>query len=264
MTARIAAHVAALYRHPIKGFTPEPLEAVVLEAGGWFPGDRMWAVENGVSGFDPAVPAHLPKQKFTVLMRQAILARVRTRWDEAANVLHAGIDGETLAVRMDDAGDRAEFCERLAAFLGEEARGPLRLIDAGPRHRFMDSMRGRVSVLNLASVRDLEQRLGRPVDPLRFRANVWVEGWAPWVENGWGRPDAETAGPVLGLGAVTLHGDKPIVRCAATEVDPATGMRDMAVVKSLHDLYGHVLTGLYCSIETGGRIAVGDPVISPA
>ncbi len=102
------------------------------------------------------------------------------------------------------------------------------------------------------------------MDPLRFRANVWVEGWAPWVENGWGRPDVETVGPLLTLGTVTLRGDKPIVRCAATEVDPATGERDMAVVKSLHDLYGHVLTGLYCSIETGGRIAVGDPVISPA
>ncbi|MBJ7484555.1 MOSC domain-containing protein [Brevundimonas sp.] len=260
MTARIAA----LYRHPVKGFTPEALEAAVLEADGWFPGDRMWAVENGVSGFDPADPAHLPKQKFTVLMRQAILARVKTRWVETANVLHTEIDGETLGVRMDEPGDRAVFCDRLAAFLGEEARGPLRLIDAGPRHRFMDSMRGRVSVLNLASVRDLAERLGRPVDPLRFRANVWVEGWEPWVENGWGRPDAETAGPVLRLGDVTLRGDKPIVRCAATEVDPATGVRDMAVVKSLHDLYGHVLTGLYCSIETGGRIAVGDPVISPA
>jgi uncharacterized protein YcbX len=249
--------IAALYRHPVKGFTPEPLTEAVLPTGGWFPGDRMWAVENGPSGYDPATPEQIPKQRFTVLMRQAMLARVRTRWDEATNVLIADIDGEHLSVRLDDLDDRAAFEAGLAAFLGEEAKGPLKLIPAGPDHRFMDSSKGRVSILNLDSVRDLERRWGQTLDPLRFRANVWVEGWAPWVENDW-------AGDLLTIGEVALRGAKPIVRCAATEVDPRTGERDLAVVRALFDTYGHMLCGLYVSIETGGRIAVGDPVARPA
>lgn len=267
------ARVAGLYRHPVKGFTPEPLETVVLEAGGWFPGDRMWAMENGPTGYDPEAPEHLPKTRFTVLMRQAEVAKVRTRWDEATNRLSVSAEDDPgFDVRMDDAADRARFADWLAVRLGDEAPnrsggGPLKLIDAGPRHRFMDSTRGKVSVLNLASVRDLEQRLGRSVDPLRFRANLWVEGWAPWVENQWGGgADGGvilTLGPKLG-GDVTLRGDKPITRCAATEVDPATGERDLPVVKSLFDLYGHVLTGLYCSIEAGGRISRGDLITSDA
>lgn len=249
--------VAALYRHPVKGFTPEPLTEAVLKTGGWFPGDRMWAVENGPSGYDPSAPEQIPKQKFTVLMRQAILARVRTRWDEMANVLSAEIDGDQLTVRLDDPEDRAVFETRLADFLGEEAQGPLKLIDAGPDHRFMDSSKGRVSILNLSSVRDLERRWGQILDPLRFRANVWVEGWEPWVENDW-------AGEVLTIGETTLRGAKPIVRCAATEVDPETGERDLAVVRALFDAYGHMLCGLYVSIEEGGRIALDDPVARPA
>ncbi len=249
--------VAALYRHPVKGFTPEPLTEAVLSTGGWFPGDRMWAVENGPSGYDLSAPEQIPKQKFTVLMRQAILARVRTRWDEATNILIAEIDGDQLSVRLDDPDDRAAFEARLAAFLGEEARGPLKLIDAGPDHRFMDSSKGRVSILNLNSVRDLEKRWGQTLDPLRFRANIQVEGWEPWVENGW-------AGEVLTIGETILRGAKPIVRCAATEVDPQTGERDLAVVRALFDTYGHMLCGLYVSIEEGGRIALGDPVARPA
>ena len=257
------ARIVGLYRHPVKGFTPEPLDSVELVAGGWFPGDRMWAVENGPTGYDPEAPEHLPKTRFTVLMRQAQVAKVRTRWDEATNRLSVSAEDDPgFDVRMDDAADRARFTDWLALRLGDEAKGPLKLIDAGPRHRFMDSMRGRVSVLNLASVRDLEQRLGRPVDPLRFRANLWVEGWAPWVENQWG--GGSDGGAVLTVGDVTLRGDKPITRCAATEVDPATGERDLPVVKSLFDLYGHVLTGLYCSIETGGRISRGDLITSGA
>ncbi|MFY8164145.1 MAG: MOSC N-terminal beta barrel domain-containing protein, partial [Brevundimonas sp.] len=74
-----AGVVRALWRHPVKGFTPEPLESVDLPTGGWFPGDRMFAVEDGPSGFDRAAPEHLPKQRFTVLMRTAEVAGVQTR-----------------------------------------------------------------------------------------------------------------------------------------------------------------------------------------
>jgi uncharacterized protein YcbX len=249
----MSAIVTALYRHPVKGFTPEALGEAVLSAGGWFPGDRIWAVENGPSGFDPAAPEHIAKTRFTVLARQEALARVLTRWDETTSRLEVRLDGETQSVALDEPASRAAFTDRLAAFLGEDAQGPLRLIEAGPRHRFMDSHRGKVSVLNLASVRDLEARLGVVLDPLRFRANVWVEGWPAWIEN-------DMPGAGLTLGEAALRGDKPIVRCAATEVDPATGLRDIEVVRALWDQYGHRLCGLYCSIETGGRIRLGDPV----
>lgn len=249
--------VTALYRHPVKGFTPEALNEVLLEAGRWFPNDRMWAVENGPSGFDPEAPEPISKTRFTVLARQEALARIRTRWDDTTRTLQVAMEGQGLTVQMDDPISRSAFTAWLADVLGEAAKGPLRLIDAGPRHRFMDSHRGRVSVLNLASVRDLEARLGVPLDPLRFRANLWVEGWEPWVEN-------DLSGVALTIGEASLVGDKPIVRCAATEVDPATGVRDIEVVGALWEQYGHRLCGLYCSIQTGGRIALGDPVSRPA
>jgi len=245
--------VTALWRHPVKGFTPEPLEAVDLPTAGWFPGDRMFAVENGPSGFDRATPEHLPKQKFTVLMRIAEVAGVRTRWDEAARVLHvAAPDQAELAVAIDDPVSRAAFEAWLVAVLGDAATGPLKLVSAeGLDHRFMDHPLGRVSILNLASVRDFESRVGRPVDPLRFRANVWVEGWPAWVEN-------EGSDRDLNLGTARLTGVKPIVRCAATHVDPQTAARDFDLVPALFEQYGHRLCGLYATIASGGRVRVGD------
>jgi len=245
--------VTALWRHPVKGFTPEPLETAVLPTGGWFPGDRMFAVEDGPSGFDRAAPEHLPKQSFTVLMRTAEVAGVRTRWDEVPRLLHVAADGHPpLAVAIDDSGSRAGFEAWLAAVLGEAVSGPLRLVSAeGLDHRFMDHPLGRVSILNLASVRDFEARVGRPIDPLRFRANVWVEGWPAWVEN-------EGADRELILGDTRLTGVKPIVRCAATHVDPDTAERDFDLVPALFDQYGHRWCGLYATIASGGPMRVGD------
>ncbi|MBA3050770.1 MAG: MOSC domain-containing protein [Alphaproteobacteria bacterium] len=251
----VAGVVTALWRHPVKGFTPEPLDVADLPTDGWFPGDRMFAVEDGPSGFDRAAPAHLAKQNFTVLMRTAEVAGVRTRWDEAARVLHATAAGHAdTAVAVDDPDSRAAFETWLAAVLGDAVSGPLRLVSAeGLDHRFMDHPLGRISLLNLASVRDFETRVGRPVDPRRFRANVWIEGWPAWIEN-------DGADRDLTLGGARLRGVKPIVRCAATHVDPDTAERDFDLVPALFEQYGHRWCGLYATLAAGGTVRVGDRV----
>lgn len=249
------ATIASLYRHPVKGFTPERLASATLEAGACFPCDRLYAVEDGPSGFDPAAPDHISKMKFTVLAKIPAVARVRTAYDEASGVLSARAEGHP-----DFAGDlrapagRAGFEAWLAGFLGEEASGPLKVIEGPGAHRFMDSKSGFVSIVNLASVRDLSQRLGRSLDPLRFRANLYVEGWPAWVENDW-------TGRTLTIGGATAEVLKPIVRCAATHVDPDTGERDADLVKALFDHYGHMFCGIYLTVTQGGAVREGAGVL---
>ena len=248
----MTATITALYRHPVKGFTPERLGHADLAVGEGFPCDRLYAVENGPSGFDPAAPAFISKQHFTVLMRIAEVARARTAYDETTGVLSATADGmPPIAADLTTDAGREAFAAWLTRLLGEAAQGPLKVIRAPGTWRFMDHPQGHVSIINLASVRDLEARIGRPVDPLRFRANLYVDGWAPWAENGW--KDRR-----LKIGAAETTVFKPIVRCAATHVDPATAERDMDVVKALFDNYGHMFCGIYVQTLVAGRVAEGD------
>ncbi|MEH0196885.1 MOSC N-terminal beta barrel domain-containing protein [Caulobacter sp. CCNWLY153] len=252
------AQVASLYRHPVKGFTPERLSAATLEAGACFPCDRLYAVEDGPSGFDTDAPAHLSKMKFTVLAKIPAVARARTAYDEASGVLTASAEG-LAPFKGDLASDegRRGFEAWLAALLGDEARGPLRVLEGPGAHRFMDSKQGFVSIVNLASVRDLAEKIGRPVDPLRFRANLYVEGWPAWVENGW-------TGRTVRVGDATAEVLKPIVRCAATHVDPVTAERDIEVVKALFDNYGHTFCGIYLNVTADGAVGQGDAVVVEA
>lgn len=247
------ARIAALYRHPVKGLTPEPLDAARLEAGSAFPGDRLFAVEVGPSGFDAEAPAHISKMRFAVLARIPAVAKIVSRWDETTGDLTVRASGPPpLTVRLGQPdGDRA-LEVWLTRVLGEDATAPLKVLD-GRGHRFMDDPKGAVSVLNLASLSDLCERIGRPLDPLRFRANVHVEGWAPWIEN-------DVAVRTLKLGRATLRAVKPIRRCVAVDVDPRTGERDADLVGDLMRLYGHAFCGLYLSVQTTGEIAVNDPV----
>ncbi|MDB5481246.1 MAG: hypothetical protein JWO83_2299 [Caulobacteraceae bacterium] len=247
MTGRIAT----LWRHPVKGFTPERLTEAALGAGAFFPCDRIYAVEDGPSGFNSAAPAWVSKQKFTVLAKIAELARARTTYDEATGVLSASAEGrQPFRGALTEAEGRMAFAAWLTDFLGEAASGPLKVVEA-PGHRFTDHPRGEVSIVNLASVRDLEARVGRTIDPLRFRANLYVEGWPAWIEN-----DAKER--EVRLGPVTARVFSPIVRCAATHVDPTTGERDIDLVAALHANYGHMFCGIYVSILEGGRVSEGD------
>ena len=182
----------------------------------------------------------------------------RTRYDEATGVLTAEAQGApTFAGRLADTDGREAFAAWLTAFLdADHIRGPLRVVDARGRFRFTDHPLGQVSVINMASVRDLSEKMGVELDPLRFRANLYVEGWPAWAENDW-------EGRELMVGWARARVFKPIVRCAATEVDPTTAVRDLEVVKALFDNYGHMLCGIYIRVNSAGRVGLGDAATTP-
>jgi uncharacterized protein YcbX len=250
----MVGRITTLYRYPVKGFTPERRREARLAEGRYFPCDRLYAVENGPSGFDPLAPIFIAKSRFTVLAQIPKLALVQTAFDETTGILTARTSGRaSFAGPLVETAGREAFAAWLTDFLGQElVNGPLRVLSAPP-HAFTDSRSGFVSVVNLASVRDLSSRLGRAVNPLRFRANLYVDGWAPWAELDW------REGGGVRLGASRAEVLKPIVRCLATHVDPETGKRDIDLVPALRDFYGHVLCGVYLNVVKGGRVLENDP-----
>ncbi|MEQ1784749.1 MAG: MOSC domain-containing protein [Hyphomonadaceae bacterium] len=249
--------VESIFRHPVKGLTPESMQQVQLSAGAYFPGDRAYAIEVGPSGFDPAAPKHISKQKFTVLARFPSLARVKTRLDDATGRFHVGdASGFGVVTDLASADGRASLERFLQAFLGEDAAGKLRVLESPPGYRFMDHPQGYISVMNLASVAAVARAIGQPVDPLRFRANVYVDGLAPWAEDEW------LAGGRVDLGEARLTVFKPIVRCIATHVNLETGERDIDMVGMLREHFGRDMLGTYFSIAEGGSVKLGDALIA--
>ncbi|MFZ1104680.1 MAG: MOSC N-terminal beta barrel domain-containing protein, partial [Hyphomicrobiaceae bacterium] len=216
------ASVAALYRYPVKGLTPEPLESVELRPGETLPFDRAYAIENGPGRFDPDAPRHLPKITFLMLMRDERLATLRSAFDDATQTLTISRGGKpVVSGRLDTPLGRQLIEQFMAAYMKAELRGAPKVVSA-PGHSFSDVAAKCVHIVNLATVRELERVLGRPVDPLRFRANVYVEGLAPWAELNW--VDKE-----IGIGPSRLKVLACTARCAATNVDPSTAARDMAI-----------------------------------
>jgi uncharacterized protein YcbX len=249
-------HLASLYRYPVKGLTPEPLERTTLVAGETLPCDRAWAIQNGPGRFDPSQPRHLPKINFLMLMRDERLATLRSNFEEATETLTILRDGKQVARgKLTTPLGRQLIEQFVAAYMTAELRGPPKIVHA-EGHSFSDVAAKCVHIVNLASVRELERTLGRPVDPLRFRANLYLDGLAPWAEFGW--IDRE-----IGVGNSTLGVFARTTRCEATNVDPARGVRDMALPAHLQRTWGHGDFGIYAKVIVGGEVAVGSPVLLP-
>ena len=249
------ASIRAIYRYPVKGLSPQALERTRVSIGQTIPADRLYAIENGPCGFDAEAPAYLPKQRFLMLMRNDRLASLRTDFDEVSHTLTIRWEGREAA-----RGDLRTKDGRLAIeaffrrFMPKDLRGPPKVLFGKNDHSFSDVAKKVVSIINLASVAAVESAAGAPVNPLRFRGNLHVAGWPAWHE-------FDLVGRLITVGETTrLKIVKRIQRCAATEVDPDTGIRDLAIPRILIENFDHTDCGVYAEVVTGGDIAVGDAV----
>ncbi|QHO72053.1 MOSC domain-containing protein [Bradyrhizobium sp. CCBAU 051011] len=253
MDATSPARITGIYRYPVKGLTPEQLGRAELKPGQTLLADRRYAIENGPSGFDPAEPKWLPKPHFLMLMRDEWLAGLHTHFDDASQILSIRQNGEIAAQGNLATAEGRRIIENFfaTAFAGQ-IKGPPKVLES-PGHSFSDVARKVVSIINLASVRAIEDIVGAPVHPLRFRGNLYVDGWPAWHE-------FDLLDRTLAIGDVRLKVVKRIVRCAAINVDPDTAQRDLAVPPALQRRLGHADCGIYAEVITGGTINAGDTI----
>lgn len=247
--------IAQLCRYPVKGLSAEPLDHLTLAAGEGVPGDRLFGFARYNSGFDPANPQPLPKDRFVVLLKEAGLARLETRFDAATQVLEIVSAGIAHGFDMQDPSARIKAARFLHDTLKLADPEPPVFVSAAP-HRFTDvsvvspQMMSAISVLNLASVREMESRIGAKIHPARFRANIVIDGLDPFAE-------LDAIGSILSLGDVSLRILSRTKRCSATEVNPETAERDLKLPYLLRKHLGHMDMGVYVEVVAGGTLSVG-------
>lgn len=152
---------------------------------------------------------------------------------------------------------RGEIEAFFTAFMGDQIEGAPKIPEA-PGHMFSDVSSKVVSIMGLASLRDLENSVGSPVDHRRFRADLYfddspdggADGGAPWRELSW-------PGKGITIGGARLKVTAGIDRCAATNVNPDTAERDLNIPKSLMKGFGHVNMGVYAEVPEGGAVHTG-------
>ena len=253
MSQARSIEVVSLYRYPVKGLSPQPLDAITLTPAETVPGDRIYAIENGHSRFDPDHPRYLPKVNFLMLMRNERLAALATEFDHATDTLTIFRDGKQVARGALNTWLGRQLIEQFfAGFCRADLKGPPRVVSA-TGHSFSDVAAKCLHVVNLATVHDVEEVVNMALNPLRFRANLYFDGAQPWAERKWIRK-------TLRIGGVRLRVFAATPRCDATNVNPDTAERDATIPPTLQRTYDDPSLGFYAEVVEGGEIRPGDRI----
>lgn len=244
--------VAEICRYPVKGLSAESLSETILSSGQGFSGDRRFAIAHQAGDFDANDPAWLSKRNFLNLMTDEKLAELGLIFEEDRGVLTLTAAGERVAEgRIDESAGLAPVERFIESFM--PGKGRLSIVQV-PGRMLTDMPDALISIINAATVFDIERAAGRPVDRRRFRGNIVIEGGAAWEERDW-------TGRGLRIGVAEVRVVEPINRCAATCVDPETARRDINVPKILQKTFGHVECGVYAEVTGPGTIRKGDQVV---
>ena len=247
------AEIKHIYRYPVKGLTPEAIDTTTLAVNEYLPGDRRFAMALGST---PVSGGHhlewMPKRNFLALVKNEKLATLETSFDDATGVLTVKRQGRQVARgNITDRIGRTMIEDFFTAYMKDEAKGRPHLVEANPGQHLTDQPDPVISVINLASIRDLERVVQATVDPLRFRANVYIDGIDPWAEFEW-------LGKTVAIGGAEATVTERIDRCAAINVNPATAERDLNIVKFLQAGFGHIDMGVFVRVTKAGPVAVGE------
>jgi GntR family transcriptional regulator / MocR family aminotransferase len=247
--------VTSIYRYPIKGLSAQPVSRVALAAGRPFPADRILALARPNTPIDVEAPKWAKKGMFVMLMLEEALAQVKTNLDiDSMQFTIAQGNRQIMSANLDNDEDCArveEYFHRLVPTL----RAAPRLVRSRSGH-FMDKPDNVLSLINVATVKSLAEQWGVDINPLRFRANFYIDGARPWEEFEW-------IGSDLRIGGATFRVDRRNGRCGATNVNPDTGRRDLDIPGSLRAAFGHKDLGIYLVTKESGTVAVGDDIDIP-
>jgi uncharacterized protein YcbX len=249
----MTAHLAQIWRHPVKAHGRERVDMVTLEAGKALPWDRVWAVAHERSCFDPERPGWNPPGDFSRGASAPRLQQIDCVTDPSGrSITFSHPDRPDLTINPHDDGDGCLFVQWVMPISLGSKLLPSRLVRA-PEEAMTDTGYQSISLINLASHRAVEGRMGRALSPLRWRGNFLIDGLAPWEE-------FDLVGKRLKLGAAELDVVEPITRCRMTESNPETGQRDADTLGLLRHSFGHQNCGIYAKVITGGAVQEGDVI----
>lgn len=241
-----------IWRYPIKSLSGHRLSKTVLNPGQGLPNDRRWALAKP-GGEAAGGTGWQPKGQFCVQVNEARLAQLKCRFDDVTGrFCFEAPDGLHAEGTLTTPEGRTAIAGGVAKHLGL-AKSEAPVLVQAKEIGYFDSLKGPVSLLNLASHRALEGVMGQTLDPVRFRMNFWIEGMEAWAERDWD-------GKRLQVGPAVLRVTQQTGRCKATHINPQTGDADAQIMHALKEHFGHTQMGVYAVVESGGPVHPGDPL----
>ena len=252
--------VKYIVRYPIKGLNGEFIYSANLSRGSTLSGDRKYAFAKFENDICEKSPIYMKKTNFLALVKEEKLCLLQPQINLKTQFLRLIYkDKEIFNGFLNNNIDIKKLNLCLANFLNINLKKKPRLVTDKSdvkndnKHSFSDIPDKALSFINLNTVNDFEVKIKQEVNYNRFRGNVIFSGIKAWEEFNW-------LGKIITIGGVKFEIFRKTKRCAATNVNPNTGLRDLNIPNQLQKIYGHYDLGVYGKVLNKGIIKVNDEI----
>jgi uncharacterized protein len=254
--------VESLWRYPVKSMRGTEMPEVFMGFSGIY-GDRCFALKNSAArkGF-PYLNANVQQTmlayqpQFRHPERSSTPPNLTEAASIAPGVTPANADAEDMNLDIVTPSGKIVSVDdpELLKLLGEglSETNQLKLVRSD---RALTDCRP-VSLISLATVRQLETELGFPLDKRRFRGNIYIN----FTSDEGGFAEDKLVGRRLRIGSNTtmmvLERDP---RCKMISLDPDTGEHNPEVFRKVAQAHDN-FAGLYCAVLVEGLLRKGDSI----
>lgn len=244
---------------PVKSLSFQSINSCQIKKNLGMPNDRIFAFSRGIDYEKAKTIEKNPKERklnnFLTLKNSPVLNKYNFSYN--GNKLTLILDGEEIiSISADDQNEKSSLSKKLFE-LESTLINPIILLK-NTEYPFYDTSHSNnvfnsISLINLNSIKDFENKIEEDVEFQRFRGNLYVDGISAWEERNW-------INKIIKINNTSFKVEKNIPRCVAINLKPKTEDNSLNLLNSLKKTYNHFDMGVYLTALDDGNINVGDHV----
>ena len=244
---------------PVKSLSFQNINSTIIKKNLGILNDRIFAFSRGMSHEDAKKIQDNPEirklNNFLTLKNSPVLNKYNFKYTDNKLTLYSS-KGELITIDMDDSSQRNIISNKLIE-LEETLIQPISLLK-NTSFPFFDTSHSKkifnsLSLINLNSIKEFENKINKKIEFERFRANFYVDGIESWQERKW-------VGKVIKINNVSFKVEKNIPRCVAINLKPKTDDNSLNLLKSLKDNFDHFDMGVYLMALNDGEVKIGNKI----
>ena len=255
--------ITSIHYCPVKSISFQSTNSCEIKKNIGILGDRNFAFSKDLDTNEAKLFARSPEErkgkwnKILTLKNSPVLNKYNFLFKDDHLTLTFK-DKEVLTININEISGRQELVNKIIE-LESSLKEPIVLMRNKDFPFFDTSVSNKVdfinsvSLLNIQSILDFQNKIGKKIEISRFRGNIYVDGIEAWEERNW-------IGKIIKINNVSFKVEKNIPRCVAINLKPKSDDNSFNLLKILKKTYDHFDMGIYLTPLENGEINLFDKI----
>ena len=252
--------LSSIHYYPVKSLSSANLKKIFIKKNLGILNDRLFSFSRNINFKKSRLIEKFPNERklnyFLTLKNSPALNKYKFSYEKSILTLFKD-NKKIISILSKDYDNYYLVSDKLLE-LEESLTKPIYLLK-NEKYPFFDTTHSNkicntISLINLNSIKDLEEKTNQSIEFDRFRGNLYLDGLGAWKERNW-------INKIIKINRISFKVKKHIARCSATNLKPNTDKVTINLPMALKKHFNHIDMGVYLEALDDGEINIGDQVI---